>query len=171
MSLDFGLKRLRLARAVLGHLLCLAALAVGFVLLLAGHLLRGILLGNLPAETCCKKDIVQPYVSANTGLTTHALGKAGKTGFLGRRTKGETCYPRRMERPDATELSHDDLEKLRQKLATMSVTGLRDFYFFAHFRCRLGGAKIPAAREIQELVQDGKRSRDRANARKVGHYE
>jgi hypothetical protein len=58
-----------------------------------------------------------------------------------------------MERSDASELSRDDLEKLRQKLATMSITGLHDFYFAAQFRCRLEGARIPAARDIQELVQ------------------
>jgi len=58
-----------------------------------------------------------------------------------------------MDRSDASELSRDDLEKLRQKLAIMSITGLHDFYFAAHYRCRLEGAKIPAARDIQELVQ------------------
>lgn len=58
-----------------------------------------------------------------------------------------------MERSDTSELSREDLEKLRQKLATMSITGLRDFYFAAHFRCRLEGAKIPAAQDIQEIVQ------------------
>jgi hypothetical protein len=58
-----------------------------------------------------------------------------------------------MERSDTSELSRDDLDKLRQRLATMSVTGLHDFYFAAHFRCRLEGARIPAALDIQELVQ------------------
>jgi hypothetical protein len=58
-----------------------------------------------------------------------------------------------MKRSDASELSRDDLDKLRQKLATMSITGFRDFYFAAHYRCRLEGARIPAARDIQELVQ------------------
>ena len=50
-------------------------------------------------------------------------------------------------------LSKDELDELLKKLAAMSLTGLHDFYFAAHYRCRLEEGKIPNARAIQELVQ------------------
>jgi hypothetical protein len=45
-------------------------------------------------------------------------------------------------------LSKDDLAALQKKLATMSITGLQDFYRAAYYRCRLEDPGIPAARSI-----------------------
>jgi hypothetical protein len=50
-------------------------------------------------------------------------------------------------------LTKQDIEEIRRKLATMSVTGVKDFYTAAYFECRLNGDRIPAARAIQRLVQ------------------
>jgi hypothetical protein len=62
---------------------------------------------------------------------TGELGKAGKAGFFEYRTEGEQRAKYAMigawSESDASELSRDDLEKLRQKLATMSITGLWGF--------------------------------------------
>ena len=56
-------------------------------------------------------------------------------------------------------LSKDELDELQKKLAAMSLTGLHDYYFAAHYRCRLEEGKIPRARAIQELVQAWKAMR------------
>jgi hypothetical protein len=56
-------------------------------------------------------------------------------------------------RADKSVLSLQDLADLQRKLATMSITGLQDFYRAAYYRCRLESAGIPAARATQELVQ------------------
>lgn len=50
-------------------------------------------------------------------------------------------------------LSEAELQQLRRKLSTMSVTALGDFYRAAYYRCRLEGYAVPPARAIQELVQ------------------
>jgi hypothetical protein len=65
------------------------------------------------------------------------------------------------KRPDVSKpvLSKDDLAELQRKLSTMSVTGLRDFYHAAHYRCRLQDGSTPLARDIQELVQAWKEMR------------
>lgn len=47
-------------------------------------------------------------------------------------------------------LSKNELAELQKKLASMSVTGLNDFYFAAHYRCRLEQGKIPNARAVLE---------------------
>jgi hypothetical protein len=54
--------------------------------------------------------------------------------------------------PDA--LTPEDLEKLRQRFAKLSTTGLSDAYHAAWLRCKLepGGA-APRAAFVQELVQ------------------
>jgi hypothetical protein len=44
-------------------------------------------------------------------------------------------------------------------LPTMSITGVRDFYFSAYLRCRLDGEEVPSARAIQEFVQAWKQLR------------
>jgi hypothetical protein len=54
---------------------------------------------------------------------------------------------------DKIVLTQQDLAELQRKLATMSITGLQDFYRAAYYRCRLENAGIPPARAIQELVQ------------------
>jgi hypothetical protein len=56
-------------------------------------------------------------------------------------------------------LTKADLAELQRKLATMSVTAVRDFYFAAYVRCKFEGDKVPAARSIQELVQAWKEMR------------
>src|SRR5215469_9493433 len=45
------------------------------------------------------------------------------------------------------------LDELRRKLSTMSVTALKDAYQSAYFQCKLDGDKIRSARAIQTLVQ------------------
>jgi hypothetical protein len=45
------------------------------------------------------------------------------------------------------------LQELRRKLSTMSVTAVKDAYHSAYYQCRLDGDKIPSARAIQTLVQ------------------
>jgi len=50
-------------------------------------------------------------------------------------------------------LSREELEELRRKLATMSITGVRDFYASAYYECKLNGDRVPAARALQKLVQ------------------
>lgn len=58
-----------------------------------------------------------------------------------------------MEKPHKIVLSREELNQLQRKLATMSITGLQDFYRAAYYRCRLENAGLPPARSIQELVQ------------------
>ena len=50
-------------------------------------------------------------------------------------------------------MSREELVELQRKLATMSVTGLQDFYRAAYYRCRLENNGVPPARALQELVQ------------------
>lgn len=59
------------------------------------------------------------------------------------------------KRPEVSKsvLSVEDLGELRKRLSTMSMTGLRDLYHAAHYRCRLQDGKAPIGRDIQELVQ------------------
>jgi hypothetical protein len=73
-----------------------------------------------------------------------------------RRTKDEHVN---IVRVDKDVLSKDELAALQRKLTSMSVTGLHDFYFAAHYRCRLEQGKIPSARAVQELVQAWKAMR------------
>ena len=49
-------------------------------------------------------------------------------------------------RPAKEVLSREELRELRSRLAVMSVTGLRDFYQTAHFRCQLQDNAVPGAR-------------------------
>lgn len=58
-----------------------------------------------------------------------------------------------MEKPDKIVLSEEELNLLRRKLSTMSLTALYDFYRAAYHRCRIEGYAIPPASAIQELVQ------------------
>lgn len=64
-------------------------------------------------------------------------------------------------RPDVSKqvLSRPELEELNRRLASMSVTGVRDFYSSAYLSCRLDGERVPSARNIQELVQAWKQIR------------
>ena len=50
-------------------------------------------------------------------------------------------------------LTTAQLAELRTKLATMSVTAVKDAYQSAHFQCKLDGDKVQSARAIQTLVQ------------------
>jgi hypothetical protein len=50
-------------------------------------------------------------------------------------------------------LTTTQLAELRKKLATTSITAVKDAYQSAHYQCRLDGDKIPSARAIQTLVQ------------------
>jgi hypothetical protein len=56
-------------------------------------------------------------------------------------------------------LTPAEVQALRTKLASMSITGIRDFYFAAHWRCRLEQGTVPSARAVQELVQAWKELR------------
>jgi len=58
-----------------------------------------------------------------------------------------------VEKPEKITLSRQDLADLQRKLATMSITGLQDFYRSAYDRCRLESAAVPPPRAIQEFVQ------------------
>jgi hypothetical protein len=62
-------------------------------------------------------------------------------------------------RPDRDALTREQLASLQRRLATMSITGVRDFYFGAYLRCRLDGDEVPSARAIQELMQAWKQLR------------
>lgn len=53
-------------------------------------------------------------------------------------------------------LTDAQLAELRNKLALMSVTAVKDAYQSAYFQCKLDGEKIPSARAIQTLVQTWK---------------
>jgi hypothetical protein len=69
-----------------------------------------------------------------------------------------------MGRPEATQhdaLSREELAALQRRLAAMSMTAVRDFYFAAYLRCRPENDGVPSARAIQELVQAWKQLRPR----------
>ena len=68
------------------------------------------------------------------------------------RRNGETATLVSVDKPDKNTLSRQDLADLQRKLATMSITGLQDFYRSAYYRCRLESAALPPARAVQELV-------------------
>jgi hypothetical protein len=51
-------------------------------------------------------------------------------------------------------LSRDELKALRENLARLSETGIRDFYESAYRSCRIINRDMyPTAKAIQELVQ------------------
>ena len=55
---------------------------------------------------------------------------------------------------DDSPLNDEEISILRQRLASMSITGLRDAYYAAWTRCKLEhGGPPPKARFVQELVQ------------------
>ena len=50
-------------------------------------------------------------------------------------------------------LSKEDLQRLGENLAHLSVSHVRDFYERAYQRCRITSRDFPPARALQELVQ------------------
>jgi len=50
-------------------------------------------------------------------------------------------------------MSREDLKALRDSLAHLSPSSVRDFYERAYQRCRMSDRDFPPARAIQELVQ------------------
>jgi hypothetical protein len=61
--------------------------------------------------------------------------------------------------PENDILNREELAALQRRLSTMSITGVRDFYFAAYLRCRPENDTYPTARQIQELVQAWKQLR------------
>jgi hypothetical protein len=60
---------------------------------------------------------------------------------------------RRPDRGKADILSAEDLKQLRQNLAHLSISGVKDFYERAYQDCRVVYDRIPNPRQIQTLVQ------------------
>ena len=60
---------------------------------------------------------------------------------------------------DEASVNRQDLIELNRRLASISVTAVRDLYHTAYFACRLDGDHVPSARTIQELVQAWKQMR------------
>jgi hypothetical protein len=58
-------------------------------------------------------------------------------------------------------LSREDIAVLRKKLASMSITGVADFYHSAYLRCALK-EKSPDPRTVQEFIQAWKEIRKRS---------
>lgn len=56
-------------------------------------------------------------------------------------------------------MSVEDLAKLKQRLAMLSRSSLRDFYNDAYARCALCSDRVPEPAAIQELVQAWKAMR------------
>jgi hypothetical protein len=62
--------------------------------------------------------------------------------------------PRRPDPPKAEDvLTADDLKKVRDGLAHLSLEAVRHAYQTAYSRCRMVNDRIPSARSMQELVQ------------------
>ena len=60
---------------------------------------------------------------------------------------------RRPDRGKTEMLSEEELKELRNSLAHLSVTAVRDFYERAYGDCRLVYNRLPSPRQIQILVQ------------------
>jgi len=60
---------------------------------------------------------------------------------------------RRPDREQVEILSEKDLKELRENLAHLSITAVRDFYERTYRDCRLIYKGLPTPRQIQTLVQ------------------
>ncbi len=60
---------------------------------------------------------------------------------------------RRPDPPKEEVLNEDELKQLRNNLAHLSESGVRDFYQRAYEECRIAYDRIPCPRKIQTLVQ------------------
>jgi uncharacterized protein YqeY len=56
-------------------------------------------------------------------------------------------------------LSREDIKQLRDNLAHLNESGVRDLYQRAHRECALIGSNFPDALSIQQLVQAWKQLR------------
>jgi hypothetical protein len=61
--------------------------------------------------------------------------------------------PRRPNREKVEVLSEKELNEMRQSLAHLSATAVRDFYESAYRDCRLIYHRIPTPKQMQTLVQ------------------
>jgi hypothetical protein len=76
--------------------------------------------------------------------------------------KGESatfpCVARRLNNPSREQLTADQLQELRRRLAAMPQHELAMFYRSTHNACRYE-VRLPSPRMIQELVQAWKQLR------------
>lgn len=66
---------------------------------------------------------------------------------------------RRPDREKVDILSEKDVKELRQNLAHLSLSAVRDFYDQAYRDCRLIYSRLPCPRQMQTLVQVWKQLR------------
>jgi uracil-DNA glycosylase len=78
---------------------------------------------------------------ANSNSPTSSV--AGFGTMIGSRTNHETGQI----------LSEKDVKELRDSLAHLSVTAVRDFYEQAYRECRLVYNRLPSPKQMQTLVQ------------------
>jgi len=92
-------------------------------------------------------------------MTDKSLGGDGHGRIKSEHAKIAFQMARRPDREKAEILSEKDLKELRDNLAHLSVTAVRDFYEQAYQDCRLVYNRLPTPRKMQTLVQAWKQLR------------